>query len=176
MSTDAKPADAAAATPVAAAPAKSSKIGGILTVVLPTIFAAGAAYAGTRGAVFKAAQTVVTVEGGEHHGAGGHGEAKPPGPTLPLEPFLVTIFDANRKAHPMKMSIAVEFDPQTKGELKDFQPRIRDAVLAYVRTLTHEQATDPTHVEKMRAELVERCRAAGAAGAQKILVTDFVVQ
>ncbi|MBX3264982.1 MAG: flagellar basal body-associated FliL family protein, partial [Labilithrix sp.] len=81
-----------------------------------------------------------------------------------------------KKPHPMKMSIAVEFAANTTEDLKSFVPRIRDAVLTYLRTVTHEQVTDPGHVEKMRADLLERCRAAGAGSAERILVTDFVVQ
>ncbi len=76
----------------------------------------------------------------------------------------------------MKMSIAVEFDAHTKEELKNFVPRIRDAILGYLRTLTHEQATDPAQVEKLRHELTALCKGAGAATAERIPVTDFVVQ
>jgi hypothetical protein len=44
------------------------------------------------------------------------------------------------------------------------------------RTLPLEQATDPAHVEKLRTELVERARRVGAVNAERILVTDFVIQ
>jgi flagellar basal body-associated protein FliL len=171
-SKETKPAEGAAES-APAVPMKPSPIAGLLRILFPAILAAGAAYGGTRVA---AARTPPAA------GAGGHGEAHhavevhPPGPTLPLDPFLVTIFDANKKAHPMKMSLAVEFDSHTKEDLKTFIPRVRDAILAHLRTLSHEQVTDPGHVEKMRAELLEKCKAAGATGAERVLVTDFVVQ
>ena len=158
------------ATPAASTPAavkKSSPFGALLRIVVPALFAAGAAYGGTRASGAKAAPAPET----EHSSA-----AKPPGPTLPLEPFLVTILDANKKPHPMRMSLAVEFDPHVKEDLKNFTPRIRDAVLSHLRTVMYEQASDPNHIEKLRAELVERCKASGAPGAERILVTDFVVQ
>jgi flagellar FliL protein len=150
---------------------KPSALGGLLRILIPALVAAGAAYGGTRAAGARTAQVVVAQEAPHHATA-----SRPPGPTLPLDPFLVTLFDANKKPHPMKMSVAVEFDAHTKEDLKTFVPRIRDVVLAYLRTLSHEQVTDPTHVEKMRTDLIERCRAAGASSAERILVTDFVVQ
>jgi flagellar basal body-associated protein FliL len=158
-------------------------VGGLLKILLPALLAAGAAYGGTR---FAAAKTPAA-QAGEHHGGGdAHGESsagrryipKPPGPTLPLDPFLVTLFDASRKSHAMKMSLAIEFDAhsQTHDDPKNLVPRIRDAVLAHLRTLSHEQVTDSGQLEKIRADLLEKIRQAGAIEAEKVLVTDFVVQ
>ena len=166
----------------AAAPKKPSAIGGLLKVLVPALLAAGAAYGGSRVAAAHGVQTVIVQQV-----ASSHGEShKPPGPTLPLEPFLVSIQDANKKAHPMKMSIAVEFRAgeggggehggDDKDAVKTFVPRIRDGVLAQLRTLSYEQATDPAHAEKLRTELLERCKHAGAENAERILVTDLVVQ
>ena len=140
-------------------------------MLVPAILAAGAAYGETRAASAHGPAAQAS-QPASHHLA----PSRPPGPTLPLEPFLVTLFDGARKTHPMKMSIAVEFDAQTKEDLKTFVPRIRDAVLAYLRTLSHEYVTDPANLEKIRSEIVERCRATGAVTAEKVLVTDFVVQ
>jgi flagellar basal body-associated protein FliL len=172
MSTETKPVDQATdkVTPASnvAAPAKSSFLGAIVRAVLPALLAAGAAYGGSRAAL-AAAHDAKEARGQE-------GEARPPGPTLPLEPFLVTLFDANRRPHPMKMTVAVEFDGSVKEDMRAYVPRIRDAILAHLRMLPYEEATNPDHVEKLRAELLERCRSAGAQGAGRVLVTDFVVQ
>src|SRR5206468_3672366 len=101
-----------------------------------------------------------------------HQEEKPPGPTVGLEPFLVTIADANHKNHPMKVSLAVEFDGKTKEEtLKAFTPRIRDAILSHLRTLSYEDVSDSHHTDKLRMELLERCKTAGIGSAERILVT-----
>jgi flagellar basal body-associated protein FliL len=170
-----------------AAPKKPSAVGGILKVVFPALLAAGAAYGGTRFAAAKAPAPAAAA-GSDHAGGHGdpHGESsagrryipKPPGPTLPLDPFLVTLFDGNRKSHAMKMSVAIEFDPhpQTHDDPKTLVPRIRDAILAHLRTLTHEQVSDSAHLEKIRVDLLEKVRMAGAVDAEKVLVTDFVVQ
>jgi flagellar basal body-associated protein FliL len=151
---------------------KPSALGGLLRTLLPALLAAGAAYGGTRIALARGPMAGA-------HGSSEHEppkvDVKPPGLTVSLEPFLVTVFDANRKAHAMKMTLAVEFDAHAKDEPKTFIPRIRDAILAHLRTLSHEQVTDPTQVEKLRTELVAKCKAVGA-GAEHVLVTDFVVQ
>lgn len=155
--------------PPAAVPAPAKKGGGaamILGLVFPALLAGGAAYGATRAAA-KA----------PGHAEPAHVEAKPPGPTVALEPFLVSILDASKKAHPLKLSLAVEFGSKDKEEeLKTFVPRIRDAILAYVRALSYEEAVDSQHSEKLRAELLERCRKAGATTAERVLITDLVSQ
>ena len=158
--------DAASSTPL-----KPSPIGGLLRILVPALLAAGAAYGGTRAAAARTNAAAAPRASAEHAAA-----SRPPGPTLPLDPFLVTLVDAGKKTHPMKMSIAIEFAAGTVDDLRPFIPRIRDAVLAYLRTLLYEQVTDPAHVEKVRAELLERGRSVGATTAERVLVTDFVVQ
>jgi flagellar basal body-associated protein FliL len=157
------------------APAPAAKGGGpgLLGMLLPALFAAGAAFGGVKMA-------------GGHHEAAAAGEAaeavKPPGPTLALDPFLLSISDANKKVHPMKVTIAIEFDAkESKGEkgeeaLKGLTPRIRDAVLGFLRTVTYEETIDPAGGDKIRADMLERVRGAGAPSAEHILITDLVIQ
>lgn len=164
---DTKPKDGAAA----AAPA-AKKGGGavamVLGIVLPAILAGAGSFGGARVA---GAQQPVHVE------APAHVELKPPGPTVALDPFLVSVPDAKGKGHPMKLSVAVEFGPLVHEDvLKAFVPRIRDAILAHMRTLTYEEALESAHSDKLREELLERCKKAGAAGAERILITDLVSQ
>lgn len=149
-----------------AAPSRKGGLGGILGVVLPAIFAAGAAFGGAK--LASGAQHATKVE---------HAPPAKPGPTLPLDPFLVNTLDAQKGAHAMKMTLAIEFDEHTKDEsLKPLVPRLRDAVLTYLRTMSYEDAADPARSEKTRSELLERIQKAGAGSAQKVLVTDLVVQ
>jgi flagellar basal body-associated protein FliL len=151
----------------AAPPApKPSTLGALLRIVLPAIFAAGAAYGGARGAAAHPS-AAHKEEKAEHHA---------PGPTVALEPFLVTLHDANHKTHPMKMTVAIEFDPKSHEDYKPYVPRLRDALLVHVRGLSYEQVVDSAHGEKLRAELLERCKHVGANGAEKVLITDFVIQ
>jgi flagellar basal body-associated protein FliL len=155
---------AAAASP----PAKKSSLG-IFALILPAILAGGAAFGGAKIAGAHAAAPPT----GEHAAPA---PAKPPGPTLPLEPFLVTISDAAKKQHPMKVTLAIEFDGGTKEDtLKAFTPRVRDAALSFLRTMPYEDAIDPK-TDKVRAELLERVRQIGATHAERVLITDLVVQ
>lgn len=156
-----------AKTDTPAPPAKGGP--GILGLLLPALLAGAAAFGGAKIAGARAAAPAAAVNA--------HAAAKPPGPTLALEPFLVNTSDANKKMHPMKVTLAIEFDEHVKEEtLKPFIPRIRDASLSYFRSITFEEATDTTHSEKLRADLLERYRTSGANGAERVLITDLVVQ
>lgn len=140
----------------------------ILGMILPAVLAAAAAFGGAK------------LAGGHHVGApvaeAKAAEVKPPGPTLALDAFVVTIPDGNKKVHPMKVTIAVEFEAKAKEEeLKGLTPRIRDATLGYLRTLSYDDATDPSVSDKIRGEILERLKSLGT-GAERILITDLVVQ
>jgi flagellar basal body-associated protein FliL len=141
----------------------------ILGMILPAVLAAAAAFGGAK------------LAAGHHTGApvaeAKAAEAvKPPGPTLALDAFVVTIPDNNKKVHPMKVTIAVEFEAKAKEEeLKGLTPRIRDATLGYLRTLSYDEAIDPSVSDKIRSEILERLKGAGT-GAERILITDLVVQ
>ncbi len=145
------------------APVEQKKSGGggrLLGVLLPAVVAGVAAFAPPAAA------------SSEHTEA-----AKPPGVTLALEPFLLTIPDANRKVHPMKVTLAIEFDSSAKEDaLKPLVPRVRDSTLGYLRTLTFEAALDPAASDKMRGEVLERVQGTAAPAAQRVLITDLVVQ
>jgi flagellar basal body-associated protein FliL len=141
----------------------------LIAMVLPAVFAAAAAFGGAKVAGAHHAPAAASAE---------HAEApKPPGPTLALEPFLLAVADTNRKAHPMKVTIAIEFDALEKEEaLKGLTPRIRDAALGYLRTLSYEAAIDPAGGDKLRSELLERVRTSGTPSAEHVLITDLVIQ
>jgi flagellar FliL protein len=162
-----------AAPAAAPAPAKRSLVLTLVTLVLPALFAAGAAYGASRATMGKAAAAA--------HPEPAHTAAKfdprPPGPTMAFEPFLVTLTSLDKKPHAMRLTIAVEFESGAKEETtKTFMPRIRDAVLTYLRSLSFEEMTDRDRTEKIRAQILERCHAVGAMTAERILITDVVIQ
>jgi flagellar basal body-associated protein FliL len=81
----------------------------------------------------------------------------------------------------MKVTMAVEFAEDAKlakdeSAFKTLVPRLRDAILSYLRRLTYEDVSDPAVSDQMRADLVDRVRTAGATGVERILITDLVVQ
>ena len=138
-------------------------------MVLPALFAAAAAFGGAK------------VAGGHHAAAPAASEqaesAKPPGPTLALDPFLLTVTDANHKGHPMKVTIAIEFESTAKEEaLKTLTPRIRDATLGYLRTLTYEASVDPAGGDKLRTDMLDHLKTSGVPSAEHVLITDLVIQ
>ena len=166
--------DAKKAAP-AAAPPSGGGAGKMIFLVLPALLSGGAAFGGAK------------IAGAHHAAPAEHAEkveaAKPPGPTLPLDAFLLTIADANKKAHPMKVTIAIEFDAGKGGggeakeeALKALTPRIRDSVLAYLRKVPYEEAFDAANTEKMRDEMLAAVKAGGAPEAQRVLITDLVTQ
>jgi flagellar basal body-associated protein FliL len=167
MSDDEKkpaPADKAAAPP----PAKGGVSPILLLVVV--VAAGGAAFGGAKFAIAK------TQSGAQKEEVVRHAE-KPPGPTLTLEPFLVTVLDATKKQHPMKVTLAVEFDHTHHAEaFKDETPRVRDACLRYLRTVSYEDAVDPEKSNKMREDLVEALDKVGVYDVEHVLITDYVVQ
>ena len=63
-----------------------------------------------------------------------------------------------------------------EAALKALTPRLRDAVLGYLRRLTYEELSDPAASDQLRSELIFRVRAVGANGAERVLITDLVVQ
>jgi flagellar basal body-associated protein FliL len=157
------------AVPAEAAPKKSSP--GFVALLLPALFAGGAAFGGAKFSAAHAAGSAGAVE------KAAVVEAAPPGPTVPLDPFLVLTQDVGKKSHAMKLTIAVEYSDKSKEEtLKSYTPRIRDAALNYLRVLTYEDALDSSKTDKIRADLLERFRQIGATSAQRVLVTDLVLQ
>jgi flagellar basal body-associated protein FliL len=141
----------------------------LVAMVLPAVFAAAAAFGGAK---FAGGHHANAAEAPDHNAP-----AATPGPTLALEPFLLSIADVNKKAHAMKVAIAIEFDPKEKEEaLKPLTPRIRDATLGHLRTVAYEEVIDPAGGEKMRADMLEHLRASGVPTAEHVLITDLVVQ
>jgi flagellar basal body-associated protein FliL len=162
------------AVTIAPPPPKKSAAGTVVGILLTAILSGGAAFGGAK---FGAASSAGAHSGAEGEQAAGIPTIRPPGVTMPLEPFLVTVNDASGKPRAVKVTLALELRPTEKEEaLKLFVPRLRDATLTYLRALTFEEAANNQHVEKMRGELLERFTKLGAIAIEQILITDFVTQ
>lgn len=150
---------------------EGGKKGGGATIVIVAVAAAiaagGAAFGGAKLAGKNASAAPA------HHVP----ETKPPGPTMALEPFVLTLPDKEGKNHAMRLAIALEFDAHAKEEeLKKLVPRVRDATLTYIRTISFEAMADPNQLEKTRTALLEKIQKVGAHTAEKVLITDLVLQ
>lgn len=158
------------------APAAPAKGGGVSVVglVATAVFAGAAAFGGAKAADHRGSGTA-SHDMHSTHDAAPHVES--PGFTLPLDPFLVMSSDTNHTPHPMRVVLAIEFDQTAKEEtVRRFVPRIRDSALTHLRTVTYETASDPSQMDHLRSELMERFRSTGVTGVTRVLVTDLVVQ
>ncbi len=161
---DAKKADTKEAEPPKK---KGGMAGALIGVVVSAVLAGGAAYGGAKAA------------------SGGHHEPEPPpkpkfhppGPTVPLEPFIANLPDKEGKNHAVKVTIAIELAREAQEDaFKVFVPRVRDVTLSYIRSLSFEQIASNDATEKMRKELLEKWQAVGAVDAQGVLITDLITQ
>jgi flagellar basal body-associated protein FliL len=155
----------AAAAAAATTPPKGGK-GGIFALILPALLAGGAAFGGARisGGPPPAPHVVEAAA------------SEPPGPTVALDPFLVSIPEGQR-SHVLKLTLAVELKHLAKEEeFRAYVPRIRDATLTYLRSLTFEEASNSEHLEQLRADIRERLKTIGATAVENVLITDFVTQ
>lgn len=150
------------------APNKTSRGFNMVSVMLSTVIAAGAAVGGTYY--------------GTRHGSA-HAEAPPPPPpqlpgyTLALAPFMVITRDAERRNHPMRVVLNIEFtEATTEASVTPLLLRIRDTVLTQLREVSYEDAANPAHMAALRTSLATHVTEAGVRGVARVLVTDFVVQ
>ena len=144
---------------------KGGLVGVLVGGVISAVLAGGAAYGGARAANHKPPTVIEVVA------------PKPPGVTVPLEAFLANVPDEDGKPHAVKLTIAVELRHEAKeDEFKAFVPRVRDATLSYVRSLTFEQVQGDQGMEGIRKDLLEKYHALGAMGAERVLVTDLITQ
>ncbi|HEX7663399.1 MAG TPA: flagellar basal body-associated FliL family protein [Polyangiaceae bacterium] len=157
------------AKPEAAKPAKGGGVSPVM-LVLTAALSAGGAFGGAKIAAAHQAPPVQQIEVVKV-------PQKKPGPTMNLLPFLVMTKDEAGKEHPIKLTMAVEFEATTKEEeLKELTPRVRDAVLTFLRAASFDDLTNQKLSEKTRADLLEKLHTAGCGEAEHILITDFVVQ
>ena len=152
------------------AKAEGGKKGGssmvIVGVVLSAVLAGGAAYGGARAASKPA-----------NHQEPEKPKSAPPGPTVPLEPFIANIPDAEGKPRAIKLTIAIELTRESKeDDFKVFIPRVRDVTLAYLRSQTFDRIADQENTDAMRKELIARWHAVGAVAASQVLITDLITQ
>lgn len=157
--------------PPAPPEAKSSGGGGkaAITLVLTVVLAGGASFGGAKLGAAAHAPT--------HAAPTAHPTAVAPGPTIGLDPFLVTIAEPTGTPHVVKLTIAVELKQGKKeDDFKPFVPRVRDATLAYLRSLSYEEAQSAARFEQLRADLLERIEKLGVTTAEQVLVTDYITQ
>ncbi len=95
-----------------------------------------------------------------------------------FSPIVVDVRNDEGKVHHLKVGLAAEYpETVTEDEFKKFQPRGREAAIAYLRAQTFERLTASKHFDDVRTELEAKItEAIGEKRVLRILVTDFVAQ
>lgn len=147
----------------------SGLVGKMLGIVLPTVFSGLAAFGGAKF--------------GSHGSTdGGHAEKvdkdKKPGLTIELKTFVVNVVDEKtNEQHPMKLSLSIELAHEAKKEdFEPFIPRIRDAILNYVRNMAYQQVINPRTKQRMTEDLLEIIHKLGCEQAHQVLIQELVTQ
>jgi flagellar basal body-associated protein FliL len=80
--------------------------------------------------------------------------------------------------HHMRVGVTVELGEKvTKEEFERFQPRGRETAIAYLRSKSFEELTEPSEFENVTKQLNERViHAMGERRCSRVVITDFVAQ
>ncbi len=98
--------------------------------------------------------------------------------TVDFASIVVDIHGQDGAAHHLRVSLSAEIPAETpKEEAQALTPRGRQAAIAYLRSLTYEEATAPGSFDKIRTELNKRMvEAVGEKRIGAVILTDFVLQ
>ena len=108
-------------------------------------------------------------DAGDGHGTGG-GHA-----FLELAPIAVSI-GAGGADRQLRMQAYLDLDPAHEAEVAALEPRIRDALLGYLRALEPAVLGEPTALLRVRSQMLRRARMiVGDEAVTDLLVTDFVL-
>jgi len=146
-------------------------VGKLLGIVLPTVFAGAAAFAGAKFGGGHAAPA-------HEETPKAHDEKKVPGLTIELKAFIINVTDEKTGENkPLKMSIAIELQKLAKKEeFEPFIPRIRDTVFSYVRQVSYQEVMKPRTKDRMTEDLLGLIHKLGAESATRVLVQEMVTQ
>jgi len=134
----------------------------------------------------KASSTEAGAEAGGGHGAeaeaerGGGDRKKLPeviAEVLPMDPFVVNLSDPKAKRY-LKLKIEIEIEtPAGKERATKATPKLRDAVIMMLTSLTFDEVMSPEGKFRIRDELLERfTQVLKPEKVKNIYFTEFVVQ
>lgn len=169
-------------------PAAAKKGGSkIIVIALTSVLVVGAAVAGTMfGPKMLGAKTAEAHEEDAPKGKG-HGKKadaeddREPSAVANFQPIVVDVHDAEGVIHHLKVGLTVESSLENAKEaeeaLKHFQPRGREAAIAFLRSREWDEITSTKMFEPLKKELSEKVIGAmGEERVSRVLVTDFVAQ
>jgi len=109
--------------------------------------------------------------------AAAHGGESGPGPTAPLDSFVVNLNEPGQSRY-LKATFELELsDSRAADALERDKKSIRDEVLRYLSNLTVADTLGAENKDKIRAEIVARIdKELGQGKVKKVFFNDFVVQ
>ena len=174
-------------------PAAAPKKGGskVIVIALTAILVAGAAVAGTVfGPKMLGAKTAEAQEDAPSKGSKGKSKGKKheaeqediePTAVANFQPIVVDVHDNEGVIHHLKVGLTVESAMENAKEaeeaLKHFQPRGREAAIAFLRGREWDEITSSKMFETLKKDLSEKViESMGEERVSRVLVTDFVAQ
>lgn len=121
-------------------------------------------------------------EGGPNQpDSSGHSGPQRAGKSSALTELNALVIDARAgdgSVRHIKVVLVIEHPEKYEtDEFKRYVPFAREAAIGYLRTREFEQLADPKNFEVLRKQLAaEIIEAVGAKQAQRVLITDYVVQ
>jgi flagellar basal body-associated protein FliL len=117
-------------------------------------------------------------KGEKHEGGKKEKEAAEKLISSKFEAIIVDLRDNEGTLRHLKVGLAAEISellPEEEFKLR--QPRGREAAIAYLRTLTFDQATDPKRYPKVKKDLSKKVLAAlDSEHIHRLLIIDYVAQ
>lgn len=174
-------------------PAAATKKGGskVIVIALTAILVAGAAVAGTMfGPKMLGAKTAEAHE--DEAPAKGKSKSKSkkhqeeaedvePTAVYNFQALVVDLHDNEGAIHHLKVGLTVESAMENPKEaeeaLKHFQPRGREAAIAFLRSREWDEITSAKMFETLKKELSEKViESMGEERVSRVVITDFVAQ
>jgi len=137
------------------------------TLLGPRLFAHSAA---------STESTAILADGGTPETGEGN-DSEPSNPQA-FAPIVVDVKNQRGEMHHMRVGITVELGEKvTKEEFERFQPRGRETTIAFLRSKSFEELTEPSEFENVTKQLNERViHAMGERRCSRVVITDFVAQ
>lgn len=159
----------------------------VIVIALTAILVAGAAVAGTMfGPKMLGAKTAQAQEDGSHAKGKSkkqHEEAEDLVPTAiyNFQAIVVDLHDNEGAIHHLKVGLTVESALENakvaEEALKQYQPRGREAAIAFLRSREWDEITSSKMFEPLKKELSEKViEAMGEERVSRVVITDFVAQ
>lgn len=167
-----------AQTPKAAAKKKGGAGPIIIGLVLALVLGGATAYAVMSG--------LAPIPGAEHADAdGGHGkkdaradehvEEGPPPKFVMFDPLTVT-FIQDGAARQLRIALSVETTEPYLHKVEEEKPRILDAINTLLRALDERDLSEPSALDRLRAQMLRRVRiSTDPTAIQDLLITEYVI-